>query len=499
MKLSPSYIHDPIHGQIYLTEIEMAVVDTLEFQRLRFIRQNSLLHYVFPGAFHTRFAHSLGACHIGGQIARQIIDWSNEPEIYYPLQVFRLSCLLHDIGHGAFSHSLSGVKIGERYFLPTLAEVFENPESWGLKEPQTDIVSAGIIKVFSEEFEKPIEHEVLSLLLVRKIFGSLEERSLLESTGWGDVPAKIWAQDIASLLLPEIPCSAFFRSESWDLLSGAYRDFPYLDGKEPEIHELGRDFSKVLSQLVSGTIDADRMDYLIRDSLGCGVNYGMYDKEGIVSALRLIFEQGTLKVALNAKRINTVDDFLWSRFQMFKQVYCHKTHAAYNLLLEKAMEDLVKEGSLSSPSSLSEFEQLTDDRIMSQVILETQKSPDRKDWMGAFAKRELPRLVAVVEAAYGDPIWEKSSEEIFSEYASEDVKRKYRWSDLVTTTQKAEVIKGKSTDLPAIFSFNKEELRFEKQSFLSRSVFFDAQLSEEERMRELKDRLNRRLIFFFKM
>lgn len=495
--MKPGYIHDPIHGHIELTELEMAVVDSLEFQRLRFIRQNSLLHYVFPGAFHTRFAHSLGACHIGGEIAEQIIDWVNEPEIYYPLQVFRLACLLHDVGHGAFSHSLSGVKIQGEGFLPTLNQMLENSQDWHLQEPGNDVVTAGILKEFSDHLDQPVEHEVLSILLIRKIFIALENEDFLKDSGWEAIPRKAWVQDITAMLLPSIPCSQFFKDESWDLLLGAYRSFPQLDEVEADINELGRDFSGLLAQLVSGTIDADRMDYLIRDSRNCGVNYGMYDKEGIISALKLIFEKGHLRVALNAKRINTVDDFLWSRYQMFKQVYCHKTHSAYNLLLERAMEDLIAEGSLTRPKTLVEFEQLTDDLIMSQVIQETQKNPRRKDWMGAFARRELPKLITVVEASFNDPLWEKEPLDLLKNQlpTATDIEP----SSLAWISLKAEVVKGDVCSLPAIFYFNKQELRYERESFLARSVFFESKVSEEDRVHELKDRLNRKLMFFFRL
>lgn len=100
---------DPIHGTIELSDLETTVVNSLEFQRLRFIRQLSLLHYVYPGAFHTRFAHSIGVCGVSWKVSKNLFPRSDKNN--YILSVYRLAALLHDVGHGAFSHSLSYLKI----------------------------------------------------------------------------------------------------------------------------------------------------------------------------------------------------------------------------------------------------------------------------------------------------------------------------------------------------------------------------------------------------
>ena len=493
-----SYIHDPIHGHIELTGLEMSVVDTLEFQRLRFIRQNSLLHYVFPGAFHTRFAHSLGTCHISSQIARQIIPWVNEPEIYYPLQVYRLAALLHDVGHGAFSHSLSGIKISGKSFIPCFQNIFENGSLWGVDNLPI-AVREGLEVAFKMHKKEAVEHEALSVLIIQQIFSYLEESDQLGDFHGAMIPSSTWVRDISALLIREIPVSDHFNETSDELLSQAQRDFPRLDKCSIDLNSYGDGLSQVLSELVSGSVDADRMDYLLRDSAGCGVNYGMYDQEGIISSMRLVFFKGKLRLALNAKRVNTLDDFLWSRYQMFKQVYCHKTHSAYNLLLERAMEDLIDEGQLAAPSSLLEYCQLTDDLIMAKVFSETQKNPNRRDWMGAFAKRKLPKLIAVVEASTTDPVWKMSSAEIFSKSEGINYQGAQYGANVISTSMKAEVLKGNSNSLPLIFSYNKVHEKYESQDFVAKSVFFSNHEKIEDQVQELKDRLNKRLMFFYKI
>lgn len=91
-------IRDPIHGMIALAPAEWAAVDTQVFQRLRGVRQLAMTHLVYPGALHTRFEHSIGVCHVAGLLARRL---ELSPE---EAQVVRAAALLHDVGHGPFSH-----------------------------------------------------------------------------------------------------------------------------------------------------------------------------------------------------------------------------------------------------------------------------------------------------------------------------------------------------------------------------------------------------------
>jgi len=95
-------IKDPVHGYIEVTPTERAIIDTPQFQRLRRVKQLSAAHLTYPGAEHTRFQHSLGVMHLSGEIARrlqdvELIDQEDASKI-------RIAGLLHDIGHGPFSH-----------------------------------------------------------------------------------------------------------------------------------------------------------------------------------------------------------------------------------------------------------------------------------------------------------------------------------------------------------------------------------------------------------
>jgi len=97
-----SEISDPIHGYVYLSEVERSVIDTRVFQRLRRIRQLAGAHLTYPSAQHSRFEHSLGTMHVAGSAGNVLVNkgYLDEDKV----QMLRLAALLHDIGHGPFSH-----------------------------------------------------------------------------------------------------------------------------------------------------------------------------------------------------------------------------------------------------------------------------------------------------------------------------------------------------------------------------------------------------------
>jgi putative nucleotidyltransferase with HDIG domain len=99
-------IRDPVHKDVFLTGLEMKIIDTPVFQRLRRIKQLGVTNLVYPSANHTRFEHSIGAAHIAGRIAERL-------ELGEDQEVLRMAGLLHDLGHGPLSHTSE--ELLERY------------------------------------------------------------------------------------------------------------------------------------------------------------------------------------------------------------------------------------------------------------------------------------------------------------------------------------------------------------------------------------------------
>ena len=238
---------DPIHDYIYVQDqVILDLINTKEFQRLRRIHQLGTTSFVFHGAEHTRFSHSLG-CY---EVARRIVEsfarnypsktpsdglWNNDERL-----VTLCAALLHDIGHGAYSHTFE-------HIFNTDHEKFTTRI---ITDPQTEVNQ--VLRRISPDF-----------------------------------PTKV-----ASVISHDYP--------------------------NPQV-----------VQLISSQIDADRMDYLLRDSYYTGTNYGNFDLTRILRVMRP-YEHG---IAFQMSGIHAVEDFIVSRFQMYVQVYFHSVSRSMEVIL----------------------------------------------------------------------------------------------------------------------------------------------------------------------
>jgi len=121
-------IKDPVHGYVYITEPEKNIIDSYPMQRLRRLRQLAGSEYVYPGANHTRFEHCVGVMYLAGKvlenpnISRVVSNQETE--------VARLSALLHDVGHGPFSH------VFEHLLIRDLDKTHEDITSWLIEKSE---------------------------------------------------------------------------------------------------------------------------------------------------------------------------------------------------------------------------------------------------------------------------------------------------------------------------------------------------------------------------
>ncbi|MDW8033972.1 MAG: HD domain-containing protein [Nitrososphaerota archaeon] len=107
-------IRDPVYKYIHITDLEKNIIDTAVFQRLRRIKQLAGAHLTYPGAMHTRFLHSLGVMFIAGRILSHLANYHLDKVNKDDLQLMRLAGILHDIGHGPFSHTFEEVLAEKR-------------------------------------------------------------------------------------------------------------------------------------------------------------------------------------------------------------------------------------------------------------------------------------------------------------------------------------------------------------------------------------------------
>jgi hypothetical protein len=253
----PRVFRDPVHDIIsweregILGQLIVTLIDTPEFQRLRFVRQVGLASLVFHGAEHSRFSHSMGVAHL----ARRMLDQLNpDQEKQDPDRMATIiAALLHDLGHGPFSHAM------ERVF--------------------------------------DFKHEDYT----------------------------------RSLILDE-------SSEVCRVLQTVDRGFP-----EQVAQLIDAPKAQYPADIVSSQLDADRFDYLLRDSLMTGVEVGRYDLERIL----LMLEHDDAGLIVNCRAFESIEGYLVARYHMYRLVYFHKTVRAAESMLRMLFtraHDLLKEG-----------------------------------------------------------------------------------------------------------------------------------------------------------
>lgn len=217
----PKRIHDCVFGSISFTVKEMSIIDLPCIQRIRFVSQTGLAKFLYPGATHSRFEHSLGTTKI---LKNMISSLNEKPEAnerlrkYDKFDELYIAGILHDVGHTSFSHN-------NECFLNRIDE---------------------INKITNEKSTDPLKrnglHEILGHLLVKNegfmIYSGLKKIG---------VDHNIVADNIV----------------------GQSKDCDY----------------KFISNLLNGTIDADRIDYLLRDAHFTGLPYGIVDVDRLVNTM----------------------------------------------------------------------------------------------------------------------------------------------------------------------------------------------------------------------
>jgi HD superfamily phosphohydrolase len=266
-------IKDPIYGYVHISEPEREVIDTLPMQRLRRIKQLVFADYVYPGANHTRFEHSIGVMHLAGLLGESLpVEMSKEDT-----QKVRLAGLFHDLGHGPFSHTF------EQILMKKLNKTHEDLTPW--------------------------------------IVMGTELKDILAKHGF-------MADDVANLSVGR-----------------------------------GKKEKAFMNQIITSSVDVDKMDFLVRDTHHTGAEYGKVD------VYRLIY---TMDVAdgnliVDSSALPTLEAFLIARVESFRTIYYHKTVRAGQILLVKAMEAADEELDLCGFKSPEEYLEMDDYTIWSEL------------------------------------------------------------------------------------------------------------------------------------
>lgn len=333
-------ILDPIHGTIGITEIEKYIINKPIFGRLRKVKQNTLLNLVFPGANHTRFEHSIGVMHISEQIFNRsnenfdisraknekygiqnklylsisdLIEKDSERNIDTIVQELRLAALLHDVGHGPTSHKFDHFTITGNELLNILEDekIFKQYKEY--------------FKAFLKENElnNKIEHELVSIVFLIDLLENLKTEKRFSEFSL-EVIKNIKIENIIKMIDPQ-----------------------FLPDHEIIIN--GVNCSDYFNSIISSfPIDADRMDYMLRDTFYTGVSYGLYDADRILmSVVPIKFNdvEKVEKITLGIKKsgLESIIRFVQSRNHLYNQIYFHKTNASTNAMLDFIFRNLAKQ------------------------------------------------------------------------------------------------------------------------------------------------------------
>lgn len=362
MNMKHNYIlRDVIHGDIVFDEKFFRIINTVEFQRLNRIKQLSCEYVVFPTATHTRFAHSIGTYCVMQKI---LFRFSKELE-KLGIQVSEeernlalCSALLHDIGHGSFSHTF------ERTFN-------RGPhEDWTIKilESEQTQIHQVIVEEFSEEFLKKLVQ-----IISKK--GISEEKNII---------------------------------------------------------------FVLISQLISSQIDADRMDYLLRDSYFTSVTNGNYDLERLLRAFEIFKKGKDYIICVSEKFISSVEEYIMGRFYMHHEVYQHSLKRQMEGIIRKIFqraEQLYSEGEIIFCDSimkkllskedilLSEYITMDDHTLMYHII-RWEKEDDRilKELCQSFLHRRKFYKNKLQKSIYDADFLKNTINEILKENGEKEIK-----------------------------------------------------------------------------
>jgi HD superfamily phosphohydrolase len=371
-------IRDVIHGSILVHPFELPILDSKYFQRLRQIKQMGFAENSFPSTTHNRYIHSLGAMTTATQAFDRIFHPTDQ---IHPLSLHadtrtrfraavRLAALLHDVGHGPLSHTTE----------------FAMPDVKTLKLPSCIPLKTRPRKATHEDY-------TLKMILDSGL------TSLIEKAGR---PFSLKPIHVAGLIESKIEIQDSFFEEG------------------------GVNFRPILQQLISSELDADRMDYLRRDSLQAGVSYGQFDFNWLVSNLTSHFQNGKCYLSLQHRALYTFEDFLISRFHMFLMVYFHHKSVIFDEMLGQYFES--SDCNYALPSDIEEYCEYNDAHLYSHL------SQSTNPWARRIVEKRPYRVLIELHSGIPATKTAKQEQEHLLSQIESDLKKQNLHSLMVTST-----------------------------------------------------------------
>lgn len=314
-------IYDPVHRFIHFSSLEKQLIHSPPFQRLRYIRQLGVAFFVYPGATHCRFEHSLGVMELATRIYDKIFqDFSyvrslksqflplfdllpaaGSLEYHYWRSILRLSALCHDLGHLPFSHAAEKSLLGSK-----------GHESWTVKI---------------------IQHETLSTIW-EKMEGEYRSKGFHRCVH----------EDIIKISLGEKKFLELFPNE-----------------------EQFTPWENIVTNVISGDFfGADRIDYLLRDAQSTGLAYGLFDYHQLIEMLRILPPVDAidhLVIGVEVNGMESCEALLLARYYMHKRLYNYPNVKSNAFHLSRVMKAVYGK----RLTHFDEYIRLTDNEAMVEI------------------------------------------------------------------------------------------------------------------------------------
>lgn len=291
---------DPVHGFIDLTEVESKLIELPILKRMQSIKQLSLTNWIFPGAEHTRYIHSLGVMHIADLMAQHLLYSDQER------QLVRLAGLLHDIGHYPLSHVTESVY---RDNLTRTDDILEKHNSKIVKKVD-DMCEFSFPAYMTSRYNQKTHHEAIGAAVIKhddNIKGIINKYCPF-----------IDVQDIC------------------DIIVGCVDRNPKISG---------------LVQLIHSELDADGIDYVMRDSTFSGTCYGGFELGMLLRSLVRKKVNGVEIVGIKPKGIAIADQYLISKYFSYTQIVFNKHVSVLEVMAEFATKELILNSIMCYPNA----------------------------------------------------------------------------------------------------------------------------------------------------
>lgn len=324
-------ILDPVHGFIDLTQVEKEIVELPIFKRMQSLKQLSLTNWVFPGAEHTRYMHSLGVMYIADLMALNLKTESGQPFFNdEQRQLLRLAGLLHDIGHYPLSH------VTEYAYMSNLEDFDSSLLQYNMKVKNTIDSLKEEEKVsdyMKSRKSKRLHHETMGTVVIEN------------------------DDDIKRIINKYCPFVDI--NDITDIIVGCV-------DRNPSI--------SAMVQLIHSELDADGIDYVMRDATFSGTSYGGFELGLLLRNLVTRKYNGVDIVGVRPKGISVADQYLISKYFAYTQVIMNRHVMIYGKMAEIFTKHLIKEKQYPSQ-----------DRLRKDVVLHSKndiflKFTDRTFW-----------------------------------------------------------------------------------------------------------------------